>query len=127
MRQILLSLSTLVLMGLGFFLYLDIPVAYAVITTTTTIIGWNVPSGATFGNGLIALILPMVTMPMFAAFPLMFDQRGDIIVTMALVGFTAGALIGMLGTQLAVNPTSIPFAMVILSGLLLGVWIWRNA
>ena len=95
-------------------------------TITTTIIGWNVPNATNLGNGIVALILPFTVMAMFAGIPLLFEQRGDSIVTMALTGFTIGSVAGMLSLT-AVSATIIPFAMVIVSGIFLVIWLWKGA
>lgn len=95
-------------------------------TTTITITGWNVPSGTTFGNGLVALILPLVTMGAFAGLPLVLEQRGGIIVTMAFIGYIIGAAAGMLSFPTTSGPTLIPFANIIIAVVLLIVWLWKS-
>lgn len=119
------AIITILLMAAGFAIYL-IPRASAFpVATTTTVIGWNVPSGTTFNNGLLFLIMPLAVMGLFAGFPMLFEQRGDIIVTLALIGFSIGSIAGLLSLT-ASNTTAYPFAIPIIAVLLLIFWIWRT-
>lgn len=97
-----------------------------VTTTTTTIIGWNVPSGPTFSNGLLFLVMPLATMGLFAGLPMLFEQKGDIIVTLALIGFAIGTIAGLLSLTSS-NTTAYPFAVAVISVFLLIVWLWKTA
>jgi hypothetical protein len=124
-RSVLASIATLGLMTLAFLLYLMPWVPQAFATTTITITGWNVPSGTTFGHGLVVLLLPMATMALFAGLPLMVEQRGPIVVTMALIGLTIGSVIGMMSLT-ATGPTDISFGFVVVSGLSLILWLWKG-
>lgn len=96
-----------------------------VTTTTTTIIGWNVPSGTTFSNGVLFLLMPLATMGLFAGFPMLFEQRGDIIVTLSLVGFAVGSVAGLLSLT-ASNTTAYPFAIPVIAVFLLIMWLWKQ-
>ena len=122
-----LAIATLGLMGLAFLLEMGpaLPKALATITTTTTITGWNVPNGTTFQHGLVVLILPLATMGLFAGLPLIVDQRGSIVVLMALIGLTLGGIIGMMSLS-AVATTDISFGFVVVSGLYLFLWLWKG-
>jgi hypothetical protein len=128
MRRLLAYLASIGFVVFTLAVYLHPEAAYAfttTITTTQTITGWNVPSATTFNHGIIFLMMPLLTMGLFAGFPMLFDQKGDIIVTTALVGFTIGAVAGMLSLS-SVAATDIPFAIVIISAFLLVVWVWKQ-
>lgn len=122
-----LAYATLGLMGLALLLEVgpSLPKALATITTTTTLTGWNVPNGTTFGHGLVVLILPLATMGLFAGLPLMVDQRGPIVVLMALIGLTLGGIIGMMSLS-SVAATDVSFGFVVVSGLYLFLWLWKG-
>ena len=98
------------------------------IELVTTIIGWNVPSSANFMNGIIALIIPLAGVGLFAGIPTAFGMRGDLVVTMALIGMTVGSVLGTLTLTLSGGGStgSIPFALVMLSGTMLVLWLWRG-
>ena len=98
------------------------------LVTTSTVIGWNVPSGTTFSNGLEVLVFPLVMMGLFVAIPIAFDRKGDFVVTMALLGMLVGSIFGMLTITLtgAGSTGVIPFGVLVTSGILFGVWMWRG-
>lgn len=125
MRGFVAPVVTLALMALAMLLYFVPRLPEAIAATTTTVTGWNVPSGTTFQHGLVALVLPMATMSLFASLPMIVDQRGPIVVTMALIGLTLGSIIGMMSLT-ATGATDISFGFVVVSGLFLVLWLWKG-
>ena len=98
------------------------------LVTTTTVIGWNVPNGTTFNNGLEILLFPLITMGLFVALPMVLGRKGDFVVTMALLGMLVGSIFGMLTITLSgVGSTGvIPFGVTVTSAVLFGVWMWKG-
>lgn len=125
MRSLIISVAVVGMLATAFLLY-SIPPVLAV--STTTVIGWNVPSGTTFGNGLQTLIFPLIGMGLFVMFPLAFDRKGDFVVTMALLGMLVGSIFGMLTITLSgVGSTGvIPFGVLVVAAIQFVVWMWKG-
>ena len=128
MKSFLGWVGTLGLIALAFVLYALPQLPETAYAATTTIIGWNFPNAATFGNGLMALILPIAGVGLFAGIPIALGTRGDFVVTMTLIGLTIGSVLGTLTTTLT-GPSSsglIPFGLIVESGLFLVLWMWKG-
>ncbi len=129
MNQRIPTLFTVVVIFLAFLLYLSPAVVRAITTTVTsdaTVTGQNAPNATNLGHGVFAILLPLSCATLFSLLGFALGQRGNSIVTLILIGNLIGNIFGMLTFQ-GVNPTSIPFALVVLSILWLGLWLWRNA
>ena len=110
---------------LAFIVYLWMPQVVHAITTTTTVTGWLIPDSAHFNNGIGALLFPLIGVGLFTSFPLILGYRGDLVVTMALVGLTIGSVMGMLSLTGSSNSV-IPFALPVVAGADLLLWLWKG-
>ena len=98
------------------------------LATTTTVIGWNVPNGTTFNNGLEILLFPLIVMGLFVALPIALNRKGDFVVTMALLGMLVGSIFGTLTITLTGTGSTgvIPFGVIVASAILFVVWMWKG-
>jgi hypothetical protein len=95
-------------------------------TVTRTVIGWNVPDAPHFDNALILFLLPLFFFSLLGLLPLLFDYKGDFVVTLGLTGLLGGAVIGTLAIS-DVPSISVPFAIIGVGAVLLILWLWKGA
>ena len=89
-------------------------------TTTHTAIGWNVPDATHLNYGLIPIVFPLFLGVIFAMVPIMFNRRGDFIVTLFLFGLVAGGAMGLLASGL------VPIVQEALFVVILAIWFWAG-
>ena len=97
----------------------------ALTTTTTTIIGQNVPSASKIGNGVVAFILPIVVMGFVVGLANVLGNKGESNSILIKLGLMVGALLGMM----SLTPTlanSIPFALPLVAGVYLITYLWKR-
>ena len=119
------SSAVLGILFLALLSWLGLPRVVYAITTTTTVTGWLVPDSTHFNNGIGALLFPLVGIGLFTSFPLILGYRGDLVVTMALVGLTIGSIMGMLSLTGSSNSV-IPFALPVVAAADLLLWLWQG-
>ena len=110
-------------MGVCATLFIGIHPAYANVTSTVT--GWLFPDGTHWNNGIGALIFPIMGVGLFAGMGRVLDLEGSFSVTLILAGLTVGGLLSMLSLN-ASSTNVIPFALVIVPGIDLLIWIWKG-
>ena len=125
MKSIIASAIASGFMILAFGLAVGLPFPVHAFTSTTTIIGWLVPDGAHWNNGIAAMLFPIIGVALFSIMARLLDQPGDMVVTFSLVGLTMGALVGMLSIN-ASSSNVIPFAMPVVAAIDLVLWLWQG-
>jgi len=108
------------------------PVVYStttVATSTTTIIAWNAPDGKHYANGLGAMFFVLLGAGGFACLPIVFNRKGDFVVTMMLVGAALGLIVATLpnGQAASANSLIVPMGAIVMGASLLVLWIVKGA
>ena len=120
-------LSGLAVGGIGVLAFLSVGLASpAFATTTTTIIGWLAPDGAHFNSGIPVLMWAMLGVALFTIVGRAMDLHGDVVVTLALLGLVLGSLMGMLSLGNSTIGNSLPFALPVVAGADLVLWLWQG-
>jgi hypothetical protein len=125
MKTLAASLGTLALFGLGFLLYLHPVPAYAVVTTTVTVIGNAVPNSAGLSNTVVAFILPLIITGFFVVVMRGLKVEGAINTFIIKLGLFLGCIFGML-SETAAAPIAIPIALPIVAGVYLVTYLWKG-
>ena len=127
MKRFLYSVFALIAVALGLSVA-SFPEVAAVTTTTitSTIVGWLVPDAAHFSNTLIIFIFPLAGMVIVSMFPFMFHRKGDTVVYFALTGLFLGTILSDLSVNGTASNNAVPFAVIVVSGLLIFLWWWNS-
>ena len=112
------------LLSIGAILVMFLPTS-AIAGTTTTVIGWLIPDGPHWNNGIGAFVFPIMGVALFAGMGRVLQLEGDFGVTLVLAGLTIGGLLAMLSINASSNNV-LPFTLVIIPGVDLLIWVWKG-
>ena len=95
--------------------------------STTSVTGFLAPDGAHFNVGVSVLVWALLGVGLFTIMARVLDLHGDVIVTLALVGLVFGSLFGMLSLGNSTVGNSLPFALPVVAGVDLILWLWQGS
>lgn len=98
---------------------------FPVLTTTTTIIGWNVPDVTNLTNGIFAFLVPMAVMGLTVTMANLLGNKGSSNTFLMKFGLFVGCLLGMLSLN-ASAANVIPLALPIVAGIYLVTYLWKG-